>query len=225
MSHLKKRELLIFGYIKESAKSLIIPKELILICLMFYPKIEIVIDVYHDTLSKFVSNDNLSINIDNDPYSYMSFGSSIGWRKGIHYYTLQKRGGSSYIGIGIVSDINIVKNKNHYILYTRVDHSNKNFVGYCLDGNGNIYKMKVESTTSYCNYEYICKADGWNTNDSMTIMVDCDNWKMRYYKKSKQIGGNIDIEPNITYYAAFTAYSSYMNIKLIETDVDILSKQ
>ena len=78
--YLGQLELLIFGYIRNISNN--VPKEINFVCLKYYPKIETVFDISSEEGMKFISENGLTLNVQQEN-EYYTFASSIGWNKGI----------------------------------------------------------------------------------------------------------------------------------------------
>ena len=107
----------------------------------------------------------------------------------------QLKGTDDVGGIGIISDTEQCNQFNFYLAST----SKKNVQVYYLDGNGIIYDSKNGSSKEICN------GVEWGTNDIITVIVDCDNWTLQYYKNNESVADKFAIEPNMTYHAGYTA--------------------
>ena len=218
-------ELTIFGYIRLNYKCDIID-DIKKMCFDYYNKIEIAFDVYCDKAYEFVSDDKLEINIsgEEDPL-VKTFASSLGWSTGIHSWTLQVEAADSIhehdILVGIISseDIqNVTDNKlgEEYFLYT----SNKAAVVYCLDNFSDIYE--VQNGHEHSKYE---DTDGNKRGDTtiatVTIVVNCQDWKISLYHNHQQLCDPFDIIKNKTYHPIFSDNSNTpISYKLIETSID-----
>ena len=70
------------------------------------------------------------------------------------------------------------------------------------------------------SYRSTTKGKEWKGNDAISMMVDCNNWKIRYYLNNNQIGKDVEIDNTKTYHAIFTTWPGYeTTYKLIETEI------
>ena len=102
-------------------------------------------------------------------------------------------------GIGLISDTEQCKQSNFYLGGTK----KPNVQAYYLDGNASIYDAKNGYSKG------VREGATWITNDTITVIVDCDNWTLQYYKNNVSIADKLSIKPNMTYHAAYTAWGWY----------------
>ena len=194
-------ELAVFGYIRNNSQR-DVPDGVMGICFDYYPKIEVVFDVFLPSNSECVSEDGMTIQIpESMNCEYRSFASSIGWNTGIHCWTLKPMDGSKpdSIGIGIVSNEDLkscAEQKNFYFLWSK----NRESIAYCKDAK-RIFVTKEGSNSKLVD----CKDH--DDCDEITIVLDCDDWKLRYYAKDKPITEELDVvDTTKTYHAVFSTF-------------------
>ena len=224
-SYTQKLELTVFGYVRLNYSEDIID-DIKRICLDYYTKIEIIWDVFCDKLAKFISDDRLLINIPDDKglddvrSNYTTFASSTGWSQGIHSYALEITPASTLLAVGIMSSEEIPKYKSDaigttYFLWTK----NKSTIGYGLDNMRTLYQIQ-NAQTEYIN---TCRPD-FSDNDktTVTVVIDCDEWKLSIYLDDTIHFENVDIIKDKIYHPIFTEWSHHKtSYKLIETKIDI----
>ena len=150
---------------------------------------------------------------------YSTFASSIGWNKGIHCFTLKQLDSKGYqFGIGVISSeglSNVTNNeKENFFLY----YDNKYACSYALDIG---VRERVDNTRrvvhSANNGMGQIKA-----LDNVTVMVDCDKWKIRFYQNDKMYAKAMNIASNKTYHAVITVWNGRaVSLRLIETTMNI----
>merc|ERR1712228_72034 len=179
--------------------------------------IEIIFDVHSKGCSANISSDGYTvtdpISVDGNYHTYMS---SKGWNEGIHVFTIKPGKGSlSNIGIGIMSSDQIQACKdseNLYFLWTK----NTQCFAYCMD-DARIFETKNGSYKKMVN----CKST-FDRSDPLTILVDCNKWTIQYYSNEDAITSALDIIPNKTYHATFSAFPSTLSMmKLVQTPSQI----
>ena len=215
LSYKEKLELTIFGYVRLNYKDGI-PDDITRICLHYYGKIEIIWDVFCTEIANCVTEDGLQVAVENrSPYS--SFTSSTGWNKGIHSFTLEQLDSSEYqFAPGVISSeeiSNIGSGDEHYFLVTE----NQNAVGYALDSSS-FYKLQngVE------DYLFESNAHDIGCGDKVTVLVDCDEWKLVFYINDVICNKPIDIVKDKTYHPVFSVWEGRtVTLQLIETTIDI----
>lgn len=205
LSYKQKLKFTIFGYIRLNHQEEI-PDDISKICLAYYNKIEIVWDLFCDNIKDCVSDDGLQIKV-NKRTPYSTFASSIGWNEGIHSFTVQQLDSEDYqFAAGIMSSEGIhnvsMNDKEYYF-------------------------------TAYpCKYnKYTLDRSGVSANDKVTVVIDCNEWKVRWYKNQKLCDfwkypdSRIkyqDIAKDKTYHAVITVWMDRnVSLKLIETEMDI----
>ena len=219
LSYKQRLELTIFGYIRMNFKADIID-DIKRICLNYYTKIEIMWDVFNEKMTEYVSDDQLEINFENYG-SYRTFASSIGWNEGIHSFTIEISPENSDLSLGIISSEyipSIASNEfdNKYFVFCE----NKEVVGYSLDNAHNVHEIKNGKHTS------VSKArSNWVPRSSIAVVIDCDDWKLKYFLDGEMKFKSIDIVKDKIYHPVICDWSSTkIAYKLVETTVDI-SKQ
>ena len=216
LSYKEKLEFIVFGYIRLNYADEI-PDDITRICLDYYNKIEITWDTFCDGLTDSVSDDGLEVEI-NGRAPYSTFASSVGWNKGIHSFTLKQLDSMTYqFGIGVISshDIpNIQSKDGNYFMFS----SNKSTIGYCLDGFS-IYSINAGDYRHIADNELNLISAG----DKITIIVDCDEWKIYFYINDMRIHSEmIDMVKSQTYHPVFTTWqSTTISLQLVETTVDL----
>ena len=214
----EKLELFIFGYVRLNHKNEI-PADVTRICLYFYHKlylkIEIIWDVFCKQVADFVSEDGLGVNI-NVSRGYSTFASSTGWNKGIHAFTIKQiEAKKCQYGVGIISSehISTVKDKDdEYFMWTQ----NKEAHGYSLDGNGNIYSIQDAAYQHQITWKPETIGD-----EKVTLIVDCNQWKVRFYLNDEECDKSFDLMQSKTYHAVFTVWTGNTSYQLVETTVDV----
>ena len=93
------------------------------------------------------------------------------------------------------------------------------YIAYCLDANGAIYSIKNGGYDKITDY-----GETWKTDDKITLILDCDDWKLTYYFNDKIHLKTVDIKRGITYYPALTTWFGNAQFHLIETPMEILQK-
>ena len=216
LSYRHKLELAVFGYVRLNYIHEI-PDDITRICLDFYNKIEIVWDIFCDNVAHYVSDNGLKVTVDKRP-PYSTFASSIGWNKGIHSYTLKQLDSEKYqFGPGIISSDELSRlssDKEDVFLST----NNKDASGYCLDGT-DVYELKDGND----NWLFQCSSlSDVDKGDTVTVLVDCDEWKVVFYINDEMVEREIDIDKNKTYHPVFTVWESLsVTVQLIETTIDV----
>ena len=218
----QKLELTIFGYVRLNFAGEI-PNDVTRLCLKYYNKIEIIWDVFCDKLAEFVSDDGLEVNLSKKRDKYSTFASSIGWNTGIHSFTLkQLEPEGQHLGIGIISseDIpNIASNDTdeNYFLFT----NNKAVNGYSMD-YGETYEiangkdLKTFGSNTFPEWKVV------DTNDKVTVVIDCDKWQLTFYVNDIICNKSIDMVKDKIYHPVFTIWDNHIaSYRLIETEMDI----
>ena len=210
-------ELAFFGFIRKNYNQNF-PDVIKQICITYYPKIEVFWDIYYDELSKYVSDDGLICRGQSNG-GYTTFSCSNGWNKGVHIFTVKSINGNMHsCGIGITSSENLKKIEHVndlYFLWSNTDEC----VLYCMDGQ-RIFKK--DTNVNY-NYKMIKQCEQFNNSAAITIMVDCNKWKLQYYANGKIIADDMDLERNKTYHACITIFSSNLTYKIVQNPhIDLL---
>ena len=195
-----------------------IPHDIMRICVAFYNAIEIIWDVFCDKVASCVSDDGLEVKVtERDPFS--TFASSVGWNEGIHSYTLKQLDSGSYkFGPGIISSDELdrlASNNEDFFLSTQ----NKEACGYYLDKT-NVYALQNGYAKFSFNFSSILSSIG--QGDTVTIVVDCDKWKLTFYINDKIWKRSINIVEDKTYHAVFSVWEGRsVTLRLIETTIDV----
>ena len=77
--------------------------------------------------------------------------------------------------------------------------------------DGRIFKKKINE-----GYHQIKKCEKFDTSDNITIVLDCNKWKIEYYANGKIIADDMDLEKNKTYHACISVFYSDYTYQLVE---------
>ena len=215
LSHKQRLELTIFGYIRLNYKDNIIDA-IKRICFDYYDTIEVRWDIFCDTKAEFVSDDGLEVT-GSDYGNFKTYASSTGWNQGIHSYTLKITPADGALSVGIISS-EYIKNTapidmgENYFLFCK----NKDVVGYCIDNLCDLHEIKNGQNRKEPN-----QCIKWKARSSAVVVVDCDNWKLKFYVDDEMMFGPIDIAKDKIYHPIFCEWASKRSYKLVETTIDI----
>eukprot|EP01084_Bolivina_argentea_P286850 492140_1 len=143
--------------------------------------------------------------------------SSRGWNSGIHEWSFKILACDIYrheVGIVSVSDIQNIKINKHGIrttncfqaraVYGSESGSNLSYyASYNADGKSRCYKdlSRISETK-------------WKKGDVITISLDLNKHKVKYYKQGKKVRKTLSLEANNTYYPII-AFSGHFRCKLL----------
>ena len=197
-----------------------IPHDIMRLCLEFYNKIEIIWDVFSSKLTDFISDDGLEV-IMNGQEEVSTFASSIGWDKGIHTFTLkQLKTPAVSSGIGVVSSelIQYIASRDEEpSWFMSSSETDLEATAYILDAS---FVCKLEQ--GFFDIIFDINRVGIEDNDRVTVVIDCDQWKLTFYINDEICNKSFDIDKNRTYHAALCTYSeSIASYQLVDTTIDI----
>eukprot|EP01084_Bolivina_argentea_P249272 417208_1 len=119
--------------------------------------------------------------------SWVSTTSSTGWNSGKYCWKIRLNDGYNdhrCDGVGVTTDY---AGASKPVWLRDLGKS----LWYSASGTC-IYKGKTKAKTG---------VDRWNPGDIMTVMLDCDAWKITFHLNDKDLG-TYELEPNQTYYPA-----------------------
>jgi len=121
------------------------------------------------------------------------FISDFGFQNGVHRWAIKSHDSSSgYNAIGVVSNYECINDDQDYDFYVNwPDHV------YVYYTNGDIDHRK-DGKKAYS----ISSKKKWGTGDTITVCLDCNQWKLAFQKDGMLIADPIDITPNTRYYPA-----------------------
>ena len=205
-------ELLIAGFVRNHEKKyelyMTVPYEITIIMHELYPLLLFGFGDYKK--DKFLTKDNKRCLMGTDDCAgYMVYAdlgqyNDIGLNKGIHLWSLRSfaiDSGRCYLSIGVTTEKNDkvindwnsakIRKRNHWI----EDGYNSHF-----EGNPRI-----------------SETGAWLYGEVITAKLDCDQWKVTYFRNNEEIQQD-EIEPNQSYYFALMccANSSYSVLKVVE---------
>ena len=79
-----------------------------------------------------------------------------------------------------------------------------------MDGQ-RIFKKKTNQ-----HYERLKHCESFDTSDDITIVVDCNNWELKYYSNGEIIADNMSIEEDKTYHVVISMFYGKLSYKLVE---------
>lgn len=227
-------EKLLYGFIRNIYATIShqssnnISDDIIRLCLTFYNTgfENLKFDLYNTKYCDVLYNVILKGSMKADHIScHRVFCTSIGYNMGVHKWKIKyiendkKSLSSPYGGIGIVSENKILKKDNKFGNYAQQNHKALNWINnrsfgnvYYFDqgsqcvyhymyGKGKVLHSKKKMKEKNCSYK---------KGDVMTIILDCNRWKLKILKNDQNILMNdeeITIKKKyITYYPVLAFY-------------------
>eukprot|EP01084_Bolivina_argentea_P175077 303219_1 len=110
--------------------------------------------------------------------------------------------------IGIISNTETSKNDNMFWSMS------KGNLYYYWGGGGILYGLSTENRPKETSLNYPDHAE-WNQGDIITVRVDCNKWIVTFFKNDTQIGDNVNIIPNMSYYPMMGLQSNDVKYRVI----------
>ena len=198
-----KMNCLVSGYLKQEFLQLYeyqYPESLTVIFVHFLGNVLFGFDLIYDQYKHFISNEGKVLDI-NGLSSYITVACSYPLNAGI--YTIVVKTCNNYLTnpIGIISDERMCFKDTKWIFSGEESYS------YALYQMG---LVQSDLADKYFDNEYY-KADYGNMmkNDKVKLIINCNEWKLSYFWNDKQIGKDINIAKDITYYFAICNVHNY----------------
>ena len=206
-SYKYKTELLVSGYIKENYLQKTIKKynyydqALASLFVQFLGNIFFKFDLCHNKFKHEIINDGFEIKRDGteEDVNQIIFACSRGVNEGIYEWrikTMTNVQPNCGDGIGIATNIEPLTNTDKesiWIHNVQRDH-NASF----LHGGGSFYPIDKRNRS--------VDADEWSKGDIITIIINCDDWTVKFFMNDKLLGNKAyDIPKNMTYHLVISS--------------------
>ncbi len=182
------------------------PSELNAFIIQFLGNIFMRFDLIYEKYQDCIQNDGTLIrrnpSLISDDISWFSIVSSNAFTVGDIGEFKIKCNKPGFDSIGIMSNTDIIKEKNRY--HIRV----KSYI-YYYHGNGNLYE------TGGAHMDNQTNVTGFEKDDIITVKVDCIAWTVIFLKNGEMVGTVKEIEPNNTYYPFIGTNSDDVEYELI----------
>ena len=198
---------LIHGYMREKYSSHVnyekFEVSLMEIILRLLGNIFIIFDVYAPEITDLISDNGKVFKFEKkqksniNHSSYITFGCSYGWSKGVHKISVQKVN-TPYesSAFGITTNIKYFNGENGKKWFGSSGCKDGYF--YVLNGTGLASMVNGEGGNQY--QSGVVTSNQHTSNDKITICIDLDNGKATFMYNDKQCGFPMKIEKNQTYH-------------------------
>ena len=154
-------------------------------------------DICPNDYTQVIQNDgtlmNRSIDIVENGKLFL-VASSTGFSSGINEIKIEVMQDHNNSIIGVITDINHCKRKI-WIGYIKANMYY--YFGGDMDGSGTCITQKVNGKR---HFEPVVEDHAWKKNDIITIKIDCEQWKIRFFRNNQIVGNELNIIKGFTYY-------------------------
>ena len=167
------------------------------------------LDVVHEQHAKYVFADGTCINTKNYNGAYMSLRnfcvcSSTTFEGGTHEFQI-KCIESGRDAVGIMSNTDICTFEHMWCADAPTNM-------YCLCGNGQLF---TSYKTAGRNQDHSDLDGQCENGDIVKVVVDCDQWRVTFYKNGKAVGNPMNMVRDIPYHAFIAVQTPETEYKLL----------
>ena len=199
---------LVSGYIKMELvinSNFQYPLELQKIIMAFMGHPLLIFDIFHEETDIYIQHDGKVVKYCHNTYSGYTFGSSYAINKGITFIDIQCIKPDTLDAIGIMTNIDECK-KHLWIAHV----TGYKYWWYNYIHQGLIYGEKDDKDI----VEHGTTKDRWETDDILSLRVDCNEWFITFYRNEQEIY-KMPLEKNQTYYLMLSTQSENFEYKIL----------